>query len=727
MLELLVAVTVLLRFQNTRGPSRVFATAAAGLVVITFSLSYGGVHVEKAVAGRWIDAPDIDLYRKRLEAHLASNELVLEGRTAIVTVNTHPGGWKLMTNGMPEAGYSFAPPHRSLATLMLGMLPYMTVEKPEHALVIGFGGGATLDALRRTRVESIEVVELEASVLEAARYLYQGRDNPLADPRVELTINDGRNHLLLDRHRGGGEYDIIASQPSHPWLAGAANLFTEEYFRLAWDNLADGGAFGLWVNGFHAESESLLALFTSFHRIFPNSVVVTAGGKNHRNSFVFVGTRGDHSWRLSRLRQRLAEPSVAEAFELHGIDGIDALLARFEGPLAGFAAIEPRASNTDDNAFVEMQLSRNLEWGNLDFAEIDARLAADAPVLPRFEETVDVEAVARAMFAAQKQTETGSYGPKLRRLISAASDALDPYIADVLRAEIELSEPGASAAARDAAIAQLQSMIDADPSRPDALRALARYRAEKERSFAEAGRLFGQAWQRSGEPVDAYDAARAWHWKDPAQAWPWAQRVPADRPDEFPRLAFFAAHHALAADADGTEPNGEGEGEGEDKAEWQALYDGVRRYLDSTEGRQLPGVHALLARIARRLGNDTLARAHADLDATQRQGLAKIQLVAANRALEAGDLAGARQAAEAARSLLPADNGVLRVIARIADASEDDIMLSETLWEIRRWSASMQDGVGNENIVRFDLQLPLLPQRPPSALRPEDSRVERQR
>jgi hypothetical protein len=366
-----------------------------------------------------------------------------------------------------------------------------------------------------------------------------------------------------------------------------------------------------------------------------------------------------------------------------------------------------------------MHLSRSLEWVDLDFAEIDARLAADAPVLPDFETAIDVEPIARAMFEAQKQTKTGSYGPKLRRLIAAAGDALDPFVAEVLRAEIELRDPATPSTARDAAALKLQAMIGADPSRPEALRALARYRAEKERAFAEAGQLFGEAWQRSGEPVDAYDAARAWHWQDPGEAWPWAQRVPADRSDEFPRLAYFEAHHALAVDADATKPL--------DAAEWQTHYDRVRRYLDTTEGRLLPGVHALMTRIARRMGDEALARAHADLDAQQRQGAAQVHLAAANQALEQRDLARAREAAEAARRLLPSDIGVLRVVARVADAAGDDIMLSDALWQIRRWSASMRDGVGNENIARFDLQLPMLPQRPPSALGPEDSRVERQR
>ena len=49
--------------------------------------------------------------------------------------------------------------------------------------------------------------------------------DPLADPRINVVINDARNALRLTRK----SYDAIVSQPSHPWTAGASHLFTSEF------------------------------------------------------------------------------------------------------------------------------------------------------------------------------------------------------------------------------------------------------------------------------------------------------------------------------------------------------------------------------------------------------------------------------------------------------------------------------------------------------------------
>src|SRR2546427_1660597 len=44
-----------------------------------------------------------------------------------------------------------------------------------------------------------------------------------------LVVNDARNHLLVTKER----YDVIVSEPSNPWVAGAASLFTRDFFDLA--------------------------------------------------------------------------------------------------------------------------------------------------------------------------------------------------------------------------------------------------------------------------------------------------------------------------------------------------------------------------------------------------------------------------------------------------------------------------------------------------------------
>jgi spermidine synthase len=260
LIQLLVALLVLLGFPTQQGSRRLVPTGMTALLLVVLSLSYNGVQIEKAIAGREAPASDLSAYLEILEQRTRKMELVIEGKSAIVTVADTSHARQLGSNGLAESGLRLDPPYYTLETVLLGALPFLMAREPERALVIGLGGGNTLTALRRTPLSRIDVVELEAGIARAVESLYLGRESPLLDPRVRLEIEDGRHQLLLGRHRGGLGYDIIASQPSHPWLQGAANLFTEEYFSLARDNLSEGGVFALWLNGFRTDAESVLAV-----------------------------------------------------------------------------------------------------------------------------------------------------------------------------------------------------------------------------------------------------------------------------------------------------------------------------------------------------------------------------------------------------------------------------------------------------------------------------------
>ena len=173
-----------------------------------------------------------------------------------------------------KAGFTYQPPHYPQETVLLGVLPWLIGERSDNALVVGLGGGNTLRTLLQVGVPAIEVVELEKGVVDAVSVLHRGRDNPVEDPRVTLHVADGRNQLLLGQLAGGPRYDLIASQPSHPWRIGAANLFTEDFFRVAQAALTERGVFATWLNGFRMDETSLLAVLNSFERVFPGAILV---------------------------------------------------------------------------------------------------------------------------------------------------------------------------------------------------------------------------------------------------------------------------------------------------------------------------------------------------------------------------------------------------------------------------------------------------------------------
>jgi hypothetical protein len=651
LLDLAAALAVLAGSETRRAP----ALAGAGSVVVAVALAFGGVRVDRAIAGREIDAPSVAEYRRELARRAATQTFVAEGRASIVTVYERPGSRLLRTDGLPEADFQYSPPYFSLSSVLLGVLPYLFAEAPQRGLVIGLGGGNTLRALVDTPLPEIEVVELEPRVVEAQAALYRGRANPLQDARVRLILEDGRHHLA---RAAGPRYDVIASQPSHPWRAGAANLFTEDFFRLVRSRLEDGGCFALWINGFSMDPESLLAVVASFERVFPGSQLVDASQSGRREDLILLGGREPLRADAAALAGRLAASPLAGRLALFGVGAVPDLLSFFEGPASAFAQLSPGAANTDDNAFVETRVPRRLRKSALDFEQLERQLAPGAPVLPPSPREIDPAAVAEALLARAPKAAPFPFANKLERLLRVHGGSLAPARRAALEAAARLRDP----AREPAAIAALQALAAEAPADPAPLRTLGMHLARGRADFAGAAELFGRAWERSQSPRDAYDAGRALHRVDPARAWRWFERIPDPERSRFPRLALYAAERALSLRLP--------------RAELASHRDALLRYRDTEEGRELGLVNLVLERLLLELGETERARDFAESSSRTPGG-------------------------PGARALALAHDAALR---------SDAAGLDSALRELRFWAPSLRAAIGAENRFRNDHGLPLLPE-----------------
>jgi SAM-dependent methyltransferase len=117
----------------------------------------------------------------------------------------------------------------------------------ERVLIIGAGtGNDTALALRRGS-SHIDAVEIDPVIADIGRRFHP--DRPYDDPRVTVTIDDGRAFL----QRSTDRYDLIvfALTDSLTLVTSTANLrlesflFTEEAFAAARDHLAEDGVFAM--------------------------------------------------------------------------------------------------------------------------------------------------------------------------------------------------------------------------------------------------------------------------------------------------------------------------------------------------------------------------------------------------------------------------------------------------------------------------------------------------
>lgn len=157
--------------------------------------------------------------------------------------------------------------------LLLGSLPPALVSRQRKSvLVIGYGSGTTAGAvLANETVGSLKVAELESAVLAAAKYFAPSSGNPLSQRmKVQVALTDGRYDLAAN----DAKYDAIICQPSDPWVAGSADLFTADFWRLTKSKLNAGGVVSQWIQMYSIEPAHFAMLCRTFKHVFPNCSIV---------------------------------------------------------------------------------------------------------------------------------------------------------------------------------------------------------------------------------------------------------------------------------------------------------------------------------------------------------------------------------------------------------------------------------------------------------------------
>ncbi len=272
-----------------------------------------------------------------------------EGPTSTVSVRKDWGVTSLAINGRTNASDREDMPTQ----VMVGQLPLLIAPNNRNALVVGFASGVTVGAMLQSPIQSLECVELEPATVNGSRFFEHVNNRPLNDPRTRLIIDDARTYLRVTP----AHYDIIVSEPSHPWVPGVANLFTREFFTLGREKLADDGVFVQWVQIYQLSTDSLKSILATFHGVFPHVLVFRVEGAANGKDLILLGSKQPLS--LQKLAERMTEARTNAELKRVNIMSGDDVKSWFVcdetrlGPAVAGAVI-----NTDDNMHVETTVPR---------------------------------------------------------------------------------------------------------------------------------------------------------------------------------------------------------------------------------------------------------------------------------------------------------------------------------------------------------------------------------
>jgi spermidine synthase len=253
-----------------------------------------------------------------------------EGLNAPVAVTQLPSGTRnFHVAGKIEASTE---PRDMKMQRMLGHLPALYNPEPRSILVVGFGAGVTAGAFTLyPGVQRIVICEIEPLIPKAiAPYFRKQNYDVLKDPRVQIVYDDARNFMRTTHEK----FDVISYDSIHPWVKGAASLYTDEYFNLARQHLNPGGTISLWVPLYECSMEAAKSQVATFIKVFPNGTLWGNTLQGAGYDIVLMAKEGDPAIDLPHLTERLARPdhqNVKYSLEEMGVHSATELAALYAG------------------------------------------------------------------------------------------------------------------------------------------------------------------------------------------------------------------------------------------------------------------------------------------------------------------------------------------------------------------------------------------------------------
>jgi spermidine synthase len=350
-----------LEHNKTTGEPRVekagsISWVGTGISPVTYAL---GILVIAALVWTVPRVPwDLVAYGKFLPVQPESGKMLFvgEGTSASVAVSelriSGVDIRRFHISGRVEASNN---PYDMRLERMLGLIPALLHPNPRSVLVVGCGAGITAGSfIPYPTVQQVSICELEPLVPKVvARYFGRENYDVVTNPKTRITYDDARNFVLTAKEK----FDIITSDPIHPYVKGAAALYTREYFESCKAHLNPDGLVTQWVPLYETSPATVRSELATFFEVFPSGIVWQNDCQQKGYDLVLLGSLKPLKIDLEAIQNRLSRAEykpVLKSLSEVGFRSTYGLFATYAGQAVDLKSwLKPAEINRDRNLHLE--------------------------------------------------------------------------------------------------------------------------------------------------------------------------------------------------------------------------------------------------------------------------------------------------------------------------------------------------------------------------------------
>jgi len=342
------------------------ATRLRSAIALAAALA-GGVVVSFGLISTVSDVPwQVIAYGRRVAPVLRGLDLSAEGKPLFVgegmnssVVITDRGGQRFFyVSGKSEASSALLDMRLQR---MMGHLPALIHRQPRSVLVVGFGAGVTAGSfVQYPDVESIVVCELESMIPPASDEFFSTQNyHVLRDHRTRMIYDDARHFILTTPEK----FDLITTDPIHPWVKGTSALYSKEYFELVRSHLNPGGVAAQWLPLYESDEETVKTQLATFFDVFPDGTVWSNYLNGDGYDLVLLGRLETSPINIDEIQKRLDDTKssgVLSSLTEAEFDSAFDLIGSYAGRASDLA---PTLSGAEINRDLNMRLQYVAGWG----------------------------------------------------------------------------------------------------------------------------------------------------------------------------------------------------------------------------------------------------------------------------------------------------------------------------------------------------------------------------